>query len=158
EDPDDDYTALFSISDVVGFPSTDVPIFIDSLVNCSPFLGCDGPVQSTLTVGQDITISDLNIQLNIGYSDSYELAIYLQSPAGTLVALTNLSETPGDGFADTIFDDQAGMAITDPDAVSPYVGSYRPDDRLSQFNGENARGTWTLVVEADPIFNLGQGW
>ncbi len=155
EDPDDDATATFSIADVVGYPSTDVPVPIDSLEN-SVF--GNGPAISTLTIDQDITITDLNIQLNVNYTDSYELAIYLQSPSGTLVALTGLQETPGDGFADTIFDDQASMAITDPNALSPYPGSYRPDDRLSAFNGESAAGTWTLMVEAEPIFNLGQGW
>src|SRR3954463_14173144 len=120
-----------------------VPVPTDRLVN-SVF--GDGPAISTLTIGQGITISDLNIQLNIGYQDSYELAIYLQSPSGTLVALTSLSETPGDGFADTIFDDEASTSVAD--GLSPYAGSYRPDERLSQFDGEDAAGTWTLMIEA----------
>src|SRR4029079_15632550 len=64
EPADDSYTATFDISDQVSFDSTDVPKHIDAL----DFLfGFGEPVESTLTIGPNISVSDINVKLEIYY-------------------------------------------------------------------------------------------
>jgi subtilisin family serine protease/subtilisin-like proprotein convertase family protein len=138
---DDWYTATFDISDQLTFDSPDVPKHIDVL----DFL-FGQPVESILTIGSNINISDLNLKLNIYYPNDEELKIYLRSPSGTEVTLVDQAEAYGEGFYDTVFDDEAPTSFGSGDA--PYAGSYRPTSPLSAFNGENAAGNWTLVIEA----------
>jgi len=152
EDPDDHFTTTFEIADNVGLDSTDVPKFIDSLEYF--FFG---PVTSEINVGQNIEISDLNLQLYITYFDVEELQIYLESPSGTRVFLVREFDAFGDSFYNTAFDDEASTPIGF--GTAPYVGVFRPTQSLSNFDGENAAGTWTLYIEAHlgNILN-GQGW
>src|SRR5207237_619122 len=104
EPTDDSYTATFEISDQASFDSADVPKHIDAL----DFLfGFGEPVKSTLTVAPNISVSDVNVKLNIYYPNDEELRIYLRSPSGTEVTLVDQAEGYGEGFADTIFDDEA---------------------------------------------------
>jgi serine protease len=141
EDPDDAYTLTFEITDILRQDSTDVPKHIDSL----EFL-FGLPTISTLTIGQNVAISDVNLQLEIYYPNTEELKIYLQSPAGTRVTLVNEFDTFGDYFFSTRFDDEATIPIGS--GSPPYSGSYRPIQSLSAFDGQGAAGTWRLVVEA----------
>src|SRR5437773_860276 len=79
--------ATFTISDstVVGFPSTDVPVQISD----------DGNTyQSTLAIDKDMTIHDLNVQLNISFPYDGDLAIYLESPNQTFVTLYAFEPVP----------------------------------------------------------------
>jgi subtilisin-like proprotein convertase family protein len=148
EDPDDVYTATFTISDIIGFHSDDVP---------APIPWAAG-VGSFLTIDQDITITDLNVQLNIDFPYDGDLAIYLESPDGTQVMLSSFNGGLDSDFADTIFDDEALVPISQ--GFGPFEGSYRPDGALSDFDGENARGQWTLWIE-NWIFSLeldSEGW
>jgi hypothetical protein len=51
-------------------------------------------------------------------------------------------------YRNTIFDDEASTPIRS--GWAPFAGTFRPQSPLSKFDGENARGTWTLWVEAWP--------
>ena len=154
EDPDDLVTASFEIADTLGFDSPDVPKSIDNLDSLFGLY-----TESILTVGQDITISDLNVQLNISFPYDGDLEIILVSPRGTQVTLSSFNGGDSADFADTIFDDQGGTPISF--GFAPFFGTYRPEESLSQFDGEGAQGNWTLRVSAD--FNIdhfldGQGY
>lgn len=119
--------------------STDVPQLIS---------GSGRPtVESTIEVTADGVITDVNIPLIKGsYQPVNSLRISLISPAGTEVVLfdkncgTTLNIRMG-------FDDEAPEALKCP----PDDGIvFQPNNPLSVFDGENARGTWTLrfqVVE-----------
>jgi serine protease len=152
EDPEDYFTTTFEIADNVDLNSTDVPKFVDSLEYF--FFG---PVTSVIDVPQNIEITDLNLQLYITYFDVEELEIYLESPSGTRVFLVREFDAFGDSFYNTAFDDEASTPIGF--GTAPYVGTFRPTQPLSNFDGENAAGTWTLYIEAHlgNILN-GQGW
>jgi subtilisin family serine protease len=145
EDPDDVYTITFTISDIVGFPSDDVP---------AP-LAWGSQTTSFLTIDQDITISDLNVQLDIWYPYDFDLQIYLKSPNdGPNDEPLILSYENGGmdaDYANTIFDDEALIPISD--GFAPFAGSYQPEQPLSRFDGENAAGTWELIVQV--WFNSG---
>ena len=60
----------------------------------------------------------------------------------------------GENFVDTDFDEQAGRSIVT--GTAPFTGTFRPEGRLTNFNGEDPRGTWTLeIVDVVPGF---EGW
>ena len=64
--------------------------------------------------------------------------------------LSNMNGGEGPDFAGTIFDDEADSPIASGNAS--FIGSYRPDQSLAAFDGENAAGDWTLFIDAD--FNI----
>jgi subtilisin-like proprotein convertase family protein len=131
---DDQYHAQFTLTDQLTFAATDTPQYIDWFWSAL----------SSITIGQDVAIGDLNVTLNITHPFEGDLALYLIGPDGTTIALSQFN---GDGanFSDTTFDDQASISIAAGSA--PFAGSYQPEEPLSTFNGENARGTWTLEVD-----------
>jgi subtilisin-like proprotein convertase family protein len=134
EDPQDRYTARFAIVGAFVFASDDVP---------APIRGFTA-LGSYLTINQDIPIADLNVQVDISYHDVGSLLLILVSPGGNY-AILSLFHGEGANFQNTIFDDEASTPIADGNA--PFAGSFQPDDPLSVFDGENARGTWTLWVQ-----------
>ena len=115
--------------------STNVPVAICDL--CT--------VSSTLTVNTHMTITDLNgLISNVTHTFDHDLFIELQSPVGTTVTLSNRNGGSGDNFINTVFDDEAATAIGSSSA--PFTGSFRPDQLLSAFDGQDAFGVWTLRV------------
>ena len=115
--------------------STNVPVAICDL--CA--------VSSTLTVNSHITITDLNgLISNLTHTWDGDLFIELQSPIGTTVTLSNRRGGSGHNFIDTVFDDEAATAIAS--STAPFTGSFRPDQLLSAFDGQDAFGVWTLRV------------
>lgn len=118
-------------------PSANVPLAIASTANVT--------VNSTLAVTENLTLTDVNVSVNITHSWVRDLTLTLISPAGTAVQLvarpcTNVA------LNDIIatFDD-AGIPIAC--ANNPAVsGTVQPTQVLSAFNGQNSLGTWTLRV------------
>ena len=102
-------------------------------------------VTSTLIVDEldSVTLSDVNVRLNISHSWVSDLTVKLTSPNGTIVQLfTNkCSEKSG---VNATFDDE-GIAIVcgNNPAIS---GVVMPSQVLSAFNGETSEGTWILTV------------
>ncbi|MGE0528568.1 MAG: Ig-like domain-containing protein, partial [Bdellovibrionales bacterium] len=126
----------FTLSDNYTFPSDDVPAPINPWTT----------TVSYLTINQDITIADLNLQLNITYPYTDNLEIALFDPAGDGIYLKNGSwfSYGGANMTDTIFDDEAAQSIASGSA--PFNGSYQPVQALSAFDSANAKGTWELWV------------
>jgi serine protease len=150
EDPGDVFEATFSIVDVLNIESTDVPADLHWAMVTSSFL----------EVTQDATISDLNVTLDISYPYDGDMDIYLVSPEGTRVELSTFNGGLDADFAGTVFDDEGDIPIGG--SFAPYSGSHQPDGQLSVFDGENAKGTWTLTVEVWPFswegILDGDGW
>jgi serine protease len=142
EDPDDLFAAQFTIVDVLHLPSDDVPAPIPWLTS----------VGSYLTVNQDLTIADLNVTVDISFPFDGDLTIYLVSPRGTRVNLSILNGGIDADFDNTVFDDEGDLPIGR--GLAPFTGSYRPDGRLSAFDGQNAKGTWTLWIDNAPWTSL----
>ncbi len=113
--------------------------------NTSVSIGTAGPVNSNLNVsGISGRIQDLNVRVNITHSHAPDLEVYLVAPNGTRVRLFSNVGGGGANFTNTIFDDQAATSITA--ATAPFTGSFRPMGNLSDFNGINPNGTWTVQV------------
>ncbi len=101
-------------------------------------------IMSTIWVDKDITITDLNVKLNIEHTAVGDLNIVLLSPRFVPYTLVAGRGGVGDNFTATVLDDQASVAIRE--GVAPFSGSFRPEVSLARLNGQNARGGWTLVV------------
>jgi uncharacterized repeat protein (TIGR01451 family) len=118
-------------------------------VNC----GTAGQITRTFTVPTSYIVGDVNLGVALTHTYRSDLRITLQSPAGTTVAIMTNTGGSGDNLHD-LFDDEAAALIsthnataTDPTtAAPPYSHSFRPTAALSAFDGQNAAGTWTMVI------------
>ena len=100
---------------------------------------------ASIYVDRDITITDVNVKLDISHTYDSDLRVYLIAPDGGWVSLVSNRGGSGDNFRGTVFDDEASTAIAKGRA--PFSGTFRPETSLSGFDGKNARGTWWLQVE-----------
>ncbi len=110
----------------------------------------------TFTVDGDLeTIENLDIRFSAQHTSNIELEVNLESPQRQQVTLfSGVGGFIGQNFQDTVLDDDASSSIDS--AFPPFDGTYRPQESLAEFNGENPNGTWTLrVTDTPPIFNSG---
>jgi len=112
-----------------------------------------GSLTTSITVNQDIAISDLNVQLNLSHTYDGDLYITLISPTGKTVVLSNRRGGSGDNM-NANFDDEATTSIAN--GAAPFNGSFRPDGALSGFDGLNARGTWQLKIADMARYDVGK--
>jgi len=119
------------------YTSTDVPKVIPDL----------STINSTLSVGDHLAITDVNVRLSLTHSYDSDLDIFLLSPFGTLVELTSDSGGNGNDYTNTVFDDAAAVSITV--GAAPFTGTFRPEGLLSALNGQDAFGIWTLRITDD---------
>ncbi len=116
----------------------------------------DDPVglTDTITITDDQTIIDLDVDLDIAHTWVGDLAITIESPAGTQVTIVDQPGVPATGFGcsgDDILatlDDEATDPVEDEcDAGVPTIsGSFIPNEALSAFDGESSLGDWTITV------------
>jgi subtilisin-like proprotein convertase family protein len=93
--------------------------------------------------------------INISHPDVKELFIYLVSPSGIKVELTDGNSCDGPDYSGTCFISSLSNSVTL--ASTPYSGSYKPIGYLGRFqNGMNPNGTWKLYVK-DWLYNANSG-
>ncbi len=100
---------------------------------------------STININESSTISEVNVTMNINHTYVGDIEASLISPMGTEVLLTSANGGSGANYTNTTFDDDASESITEGNP--PFTGTYSPEGNLSDFNGENAQGEWTLKIE-----------
>ena len=122
--------------------------YIDDVSQVISASGAGNTVISTVTVGANVTILDVNVTINIDHSWDADLDITLTSPAGTVVELTSDNGGNGDNYTDTTFD-QEGTDGPITGGSAPFTGSFVPEGDLSTIYGENAQGDWTLTIVDD---------
>lgn len=110
-------------------------------------------------------ILDVRVSLHITHPLAADLDISLQGPDGTTVDLSSDNGSAGANYGSTCtpevsrttFDDAAATAITD--ATASFVGSFRPEQALSAFDGKSgsgaANGLWRLRIVDDTSGNVG---
>jgi subtilisin-like proprotein convertase family protein len=96
-----------------------------------------------MTVPDDYEVADVDVQVDITHPNDGEVDLTIGR--GSLQYLTNSNGGTGDDFADTIFDDEAAVAIAV--GTAPFAGRYRPTDPLSSFDGVSAKGTWSIMAK-----------
>ena len=115
-----------------------------------------GTEEDTLNVSSNAIITDLNVRLELQHASPADLEVHLISPNGTDVelfanvpgTLNNGNLPQGSNFSGTLLDDEASVAINNPDggAVPPFAGTFRPTGTLADFDGENVNGQWRLRI------------
>jgi subtilisin-like proprotein convertase family protein len=108
---------------------------------------------STLTINQDVTISQLSVKLSVSHSNDSDTRITLQGPDGTKVLLFDRRGGSGQDIS-TVFDDRSRTPIGQDSA--PFLGWHKPEQALSALAGKSARGTWTLIAEDLASGNTGK--
>jgi subtilisin-like proprotein convertase family protein len=73
-----------------------------------------------------------------------DVTFALRSPLGTEVILSANHGSSGDNYINTVFNDSATTAIAS--GTAPFTGTFRPDNVLSAFNGQDPYGWWRLRV------------
>lgn len=125
----------------VNATNSNLPVVIPDTANTTPF-------NSTYNVTTSAPIADLNVIVNITHTSVADLTLKLTSPAGTEVTLlTNKCDSATATSVNNIavtFDD-SGTAITCGDFPA-ITGTIPSEQLLSQFNGQDTSGTWTLSV------------
>jgi len=104
------------------------------------------PGESIIAITNNVTITDVNVTLNITYGYVEDLRVVLTSPAGTTVELfKNLASNSGANFTNTVLDDIGATAITATAAANaPFTATYSPENPLSVLNNETSVGNWKL--------------
>ncbi len=101
--------------------------------------------ESVINVPSSFELSDVNVTISISHSYLSDVDVKLIGPDNTTVILTSENgEDSNLGYANTTFDDSATTSITE--GSPPYNGTYKPQGNLSDFNGLNAQGDWTLNI------------
>ena len=144
EIPGDQFNSSYTVTTTQTFASTDVNKAIADVAQ----------TKSVLTIDQDVTIHDLNVNLSLRHTYDSDLRIRLVAPDGTTIYLSNRRGGSGDNFTNTVFDDEATRAISAGSA--PFTGSFRPENPLSIYDNKNARGTWQLWI--DDVAAIDSGW
>lgn len=145
-------------------PWSNVQVFVVSVLSCVDLAANDVPISispnGTPTVESKINllaggqISDVNVKKVAGYHDFFkDLEVHLISPAGTDVLLWKDRCGSSAGNFSIAFDDGAASTFSCPPPTS--TPSSRPSGLLSNFNGQDATGTWILRVKDNAISSGG---
>ena len=120
-----------------------------------PPTGTSGTLTSYSTEAPSGLIRDLDVKIDLDHSCSKDLAATLTSPSGTTVVIFDLRELVvcSSDMEDTLLDDEASVLITR--GSTPFRGLHRPSGFLSDFDGEDAAGVWTLSILDDTIGDKG---
>ncbi|MBL4663777.1 MAG: proprotein convertase P-domain-containing protein, partial [Flavobacteriaceae bacterium] len=134
--------------DVVQFDATGLPSDIDpggtSTADCA-----GAPNLYAVTVGDPGTIgvdSNIdNVTITITHTFDGDLDIYLVSPTGTELILSDQNGGSGDNYIDTVFMD-GGADITL--GTVPFTGTFAPEGGTfaATFDGEDIQGDWQLKI------------
>ncbi len=104
-------------------------------------------ITSTMNVGTDMTISDINVTINVNHDWAGDMELKLTSPNGTeVIVLANSKCDDGTNDIAVTYDDQASGPVvcsTSPPAVG---GTIQPENPLSAFTGESSLGNWVLTA------------
>lgn len=116
---------------------------------------CSNPFRRTFTVGTNYTVADVNIGVLMAHTYRGDLVMYLQSPSGTRIQLTDSATAGAAQNFNVLFDDEAASGIasytasstaTASTTVPPYAATFRPLSGLGALDGQSSAGNWTLEI------------
>jgi subtilisin-like proprotein convertase family protein len=115
----------------------------------------DIPDEGQLVVEIEVdaqVVSDINVEVQILHPYVGDLSAVVVSPSGTEVALfTNIGDG-GDNFKNTILDDEAETPLP---AFAPFEGTFQPEGSLADFDGEEAKGVWQVIITDNSKLDAG---
>jgi subtilisin-like proprotein convertase family protein len=118
--------------------SANVPLTIATTANVT--------INSTLNIPDNLTITDVDVIVDITHSWVNDLTITLISPTGTQVQLVNrpCANSALNNVVATFNDGGIPLVCGNNPAIG---GEVKPTQVLSALNGQNSSGTWTLRVK-----------
>ncbi len=111
-------------------------------------------VTSTMVVTEDVTITDLDVNVDIPHTWVGDVTVTVKSPAGTTAVIIDRPGRVSSGFGCSqndilaTLDDEAASPVEDEcQSATPTIdGSFIPNNPLSVFDGESTMGTWEINV------------
>ncbi len=111
-------------------------------------------VTVTMNVTEDVSITDLDVNLNISHTWVGDVIVTIKSPLGTMATIIDRPGRTTTGFGcsgDNIvatLDDEATTPVENECAGSvPTInGTFIPNNLLSIFDGESTLGLWEITV------------
>ena len=104
-------------------------------------------VVSQLTFSELGTVLEVEVTLDLTHSFVGDLDVFLVSPSGRSVELfTSVGGQFNDLHNLTLADDAERSIDSIGSDDLPYTGRWRPEGLLSDFLGDDAAGTWTLLI------------
>ena len=138
-------TYLFLVADAMAvvreYPSDDVNVEISDI----------DTTYSDIFVLDSMMIADVNVVLNIQHSFFRDLDVFLVHDGVTVELFTDIA---GDGDRDPILDDECNEPIAD--GIKPSIRCYKPEGKLSAFDGLDAYGDWELIITDDERGDTGE--
>jgi len=118
--------------------STNIPLTIATTANVT--------INSTLSIPDNLTITDVDVIVDITHSWVNDLTLTLISPTGTQVQLVNrpCGNSALNNIVATFNDSGIALVCANNPAIG---GNIMPTQVLSALNGQNSSGTWTLRVK-----------
>jgi subtilisin-like proprotein convertase family protein len=121
------------------------------------------PVSGIGTLGAGNCSQIANVTLDVLHTWDGDIALFLIGPGGQVLELSSGNGGSGNNFTNTVLSDNAPIFITA--GSPPFTGNFRPEGRqtntsppfsnanppgtftfASTFNGTNADGVWTLLI------------
>jgi len=105
---------------------------------------------AVIEIPDHFTIYDLDVGISVTHTKVFDLQIFIESPGGTRLCLNMYNPLyeyfEGEDYIQTIFDDEAEVAIED--AEPPFTGRFRPRSptQLLVFDGQDTFGQWKLQI------------
>lgn len=134
------FSAPFSFStvliDCLTVTAEGLPINISS--------GAPSTVSTSITVTQDLPISEIELALELDHTYLGDLVLSLTSPEGTRVLLTSNTCGPLNNINAVFADDGSALVCSGDPAIS---GTVKPLSSFSAFKGETTEGEWLLEVQ-----------
>ena len=96
-------------------------------------------------VPKAITISKATVEVEIDYPHPGDLNVYVYSPLLTRTKLLERNCGDTGSVRDVTFDDAAATRYSE--SCPTTAGSFRGNEPLSNFDGQDSLGTWRLAVE-----------
>ena len=101
---------------------------------------------STLNVGLDTTITDIDATINVQHTLSADIELKLTSPSGTTITLLDPNRCPNDTADISVTFNDQGTTLNCSSTAPAISGSVIPFQALSAFNGESSMGNWILTI------------
>lgn len=103
-----------------------------------------GALTDVLNVAANRPIGDVNVRVEVTHPNIQNLLITLTHDS-TMVTLFNHACAGAANLSFTTFDDEAPVSIVC--SVTNHIGTFRPVQPLSAFDGSMTLGNWTLTVQ-----------
>ncbi|MCC6475814.1 carboxypeptidase-like regulatory domain-containing protein, partial [bacterium] len=108
---------------------------------------------SELNVDQGYLISGIAVRIeNLQHTYMGDLGLWLESPLGERVSLSQRNGGDGDNMIACQFDQSAGQSIQQ--GYAPFSARFWPEEPFT-FANDNCRGTWKLIIYDHADFDTG---